>query len=89
MKNVEIHISITAENGEWENRIVKEVKLDHSISLELLNNASVFDTVMSVLKLQTADGLDTAVNTVMRQMLVNDKDEGGSKDAGATESGNV
>lgn len=89
MKNVEIHISITADNGRWENRIAKEVKMDHSISLELLNDENVFNTVMSFLKSRMSDRLDTAVNTVMQQMLNSNDENSNDKDAGAAESGNV
>lgn len=88
MKNVEIHISIAAGNGEWENRITKELKLDHSIGLELLNDENVFNTVMSLLKHRMSAGLDATVNSVMQQMI-DSEDKDGSKDSGATESDNA
>ena len=94
MKNVVICVAVEISNGEWQNRIVKEFKLDHSISLDLLNDENVFNSVMSLLKHRMSSGLDAAVNSVMQQMIDSDdvdegKDEGVSENAKTMESGNA
>lgn len=76
MKTMNISMSFSVNNGEWQDdkKIERSSNFSHSIDLGLFNDQNTFECVLATLKREFEDGIEKAMNTVMQRMIDNKPD---------------